>query len=279
MILVLLVGCTDENVNKDVNKNVNNSLSMLDVITKAQQTMSKQKGYTADSHSDSKVDIDKLSMNTVTDLTIISTNNPQAFHSSGTAKTNTGAGDNLEIETYYVDGVIYQKINNQWMKLPSKSLYNLLDQNKSLGDSLKQFRSLVQIYQSGSKTDEITMTKTKSGDYQFIMDIKSTKGSEVLKKQVTDMLQNVAKSISAGQSSLENLQIHSFKETIIIDGKTFQFKNMDVASKMSMNSNGMNMAIEQKYSFVFKGAFNGKIEVPADVKSSAKGLNDQLLEK
>lgn len=278
MMLSFLTACTSKN-----------EMAMLDVIKKSQEATAKQKGYTANLKSNIQMDMPNMSMHTEVsvDQDITVTNNPRALHSLGTTQVNVGSGNPLQVESYLVNGTMYQKTNGQWYKINSGFIKQLVKQSEQSGDSLKNLYDIIQLYENSqktddSKTDEVSMKPLKNGDYQFKIEIKSNKGSQVIKQKVQEIIQNALKDNPAAQNPLmqnlfKNFEINAYKFVSIIDGKTYLLKQANIENKISINVNGMSMSMLQKQDYTIKGPFTGKIEVPADVQANATEINDKQL--
>lgn len=269
-LIAILAGCSvkgDKNVSSSGGSgtDANNSLTVLDVITKSQQAMKNQNGYTADVKTHIEL---SGSANVSTDInqTITKTTKPLAFHYLEDTKS---AGIGVNVEMYYVDNVIYENINGSWVKISSGQINTVIQQSQQSQKLLQSMKDLIQVAQAGNNSG-VSMTQTSSGDYQITLDFESAKANQALKQKLMDIVNKSMKSSQLGQM-MQNIQINSYKITMVIDGKTFQYKNMSNDEKLAMQVDGQNRSISEHTDFTFKGSFNGKIEVPANIKATAKG--------
>ncbi len=266
LIALLAIGCSKENDNGGKTSGDTSSTSdTLEVISKTQQAMTKLNGYNADV----KIQMTDSASNMQSDInqSITTTRNPVAFH---VLSNTSAAGAKIDTELYYDGGIIYNKMAGKWMKMTSPSVDAIVQQSQQSENLIKTFQALIQAAQTGNKTDSITMTQTSSGDYQINIDINSTKGGQKL-------LDVLDKSLGSqmGQA-LQNVKINNYKTSILLDGKSYLYKTINTDLQMSVSVNGTNTNIKQHQELTFKGEFTGKINVPADVKSSATEMNSQF---
>lgn len=216
------------------------NITMLDVLTKAQQTMSKQRKYKMDVYGDLYGNLNGG------DLTIRSTyaNQPIEYHKPGSISYDG-------VESFFAYGILIQK-DDEWFEM----IANYFPFFNHLEDTLKQFQALIVASQAEKETDGLTMTKTKNHDFQIKIDVQPA-NSKILKKNVLEAVQtglhkNQISLSPNSQIMLENLEIASYQATLLFDGKNFALKKLNVDCTFTMTSNENYLISKQTHAYTFK---------------------------
>jgi uncharacterized protein involved in high-affinity Fe2+ transport len=197
------------------------------------------------------------------------TGQPLAMHVKGIMKI---ADQNLPTEGYYVGDEFYQQVaGTGWSKKRGVEL-RPGGKDERMSDGLAM---MAKLFKPGSTPNGVIMKK-EANTYVLEFDIQALKTNKSFESYAQKQLKqylDIAQDMHPNGAKLkkDQIQIDAFKNTIRIDAGTFRFMGEEMDLKASVpTSDGTMMKVEEHLESNLKGDFNGKIEVPADVKSKAK---------
>ncbi|MBA4493422.1 DUF6612 family protein [Paenactinomyces guangxiensis] len=240
-------------------------LSLVDVMTKSEEALSKAKGFSYKVEGTQKIGTPEASLTTDIDMKMDMTNNPQAMYAKGKVKA---MGQEVPLEMYMVDNTIYQQVNGTWMEMKGAGLNQTGVNTEEPSAAVKKVKELVQ--KLGGTPKGFTMKK-ENGSYVVAMDGTAVKDSKEMLDALVEQIKGTLQGMDQAQQlnakfDLNKIKVESYKETMYIDEKTFELKSVDHESKITMPVEGQSLMIDQKMKMSVEGAYDGKIEVPDEVK-------------
>lgn len=276
VLSMIFVGCSQpaENKTADADQPKDKELTITEVMAKADEVVKKQKG--ASYKMDGKQNMKMMGMAIDTDFSfdVKMTNEPQAMHLKGNM---TAMGEKVPMEMYFADNMMYQNMEGTWMKMnaPAEMMGQMAKEDPS--DTLKKLDGLLKKLGVEKDPKGVTMKK-ENGVYVVAIDSTTIEGSQEL---FGDMLKDMEKEMNAQAGDLKSagvnidfgkMKIDHVKQVIHIDEKTFEMKYVDQDIKMTIPMDKESFVIEQTMKATVDGTFDGKIEVPEDVKKKATSL-------
>ncbi|WP_131923899.1 DUF6612 family protein [Hazenella coriacea] len=276
VLSMIFVGCSQpaENKTADADQANNKELTLTEVMNKADEAMTKQKG--ASYKMDGKQKMGAMGMTIDTDFSfdINVTNEPQAMYMKGKMEL---MGQSMPMEMYFVDNMMYQNMEGNWVKMnaPAEMMDQMAKEKPS--DTFKKLDALLKKIGVEKEPKGVTMKK-ENGTYVVTIDSTQLEGDQNI---FDEMLKEMQGQLGASTKELKDagmnidyskMKIDKIKQAMHIDEKTFELKFVDQEIKMTVPMDQENFVIEQTMKATVNGAFDGKIEVPEDVKKKATSL-------
>jgi hypothetical protein len=178
----------------------------------------------------------------------------------------------MPMETYFVGNEMYQKMEGLgWIKTKGVQI-RPGGENESPADELKAFVSLFGSSNGNEPPKGLTMKK-EAGSYVLELDMVTLKQNKEFEKRLSAQVQEMLKGTPGLEKKdmtkvLNKIKYDRFKEKIWIDEKTFRYQKAELDVNMDMEG----LKLEEHLQMNVKGDFNGKIEVPEQVKKKARSM-------
>lgn len=116
--------------------------------------------------------------------------------------------------------------------------------------------------------------KKEENTYVLEFDLDALGTNKSYKNYILDHLKKDMNSVQEKLPNgvqLDEIQFHKFKDMYRIDANTFRFLIEEIDYEAEIPTpDGTMMEMEKRAGYNLKGSFNGKIEVPAEVKNTAE---------
>lgn len=253
-------------------------LTTREVIAKSQQMTDKVEGFTYKVEGDQKISLEaggqSQGIDQKLDMDAKVSNNPNGIHISGTV---VGGGQSNTMEVYQVGDEIYQKLDGVWVKGKGADLNEVAGgQVEDPSKALQKLEEMVAKF----KGDQDSPFEMKETDDQYIISLNVTEDQKEMKdlmmKQLAGALVPALK--QAGLSINEgDIKLNSLEQVHYINKKTFEQEKTDQTMKLEIpiQEGGESGVIktEQSTTQTMTGKFDGRIEVPQEVKDNAKEIS------
>lgn len=272
---MIFMGCSQPAENKAVeaDPSKDKEMTLTEVMTKANEAMSKQKGATYKMEGKQNMSAMGTTIKTEFSFDANVTNEPQAMYLKGNMSM---MGQSLPMEMYLLDKTMYQNMGGEWLKMDAPpEIGQMTKENPS--NSFKELDELLKKIGIDKEPKGVTMKK-ENGVYVVTVDSTQLEGSQEL---FSDVLKDLQDSLDADTEELKaagvnidysKMKIEQLKQVVHIDEKTFEVKFLDQDTKVTIPMDKESFSIEQSMKVTVNGAFDGKIEVPEDVKKKATSL-------
>lgn len=190
---------------------------------------------------------------------------PEALHSQGVSTSSKGAKENEEI--YVVDGTAHlRKGGAPWKGAPASDpeMQNKVEDPIA---AIEEFRA----YARAATGDDVTLTAV-DGTVELRVGSDKQKLTAVrdrawVKKAVREFDSTAEQLRTAGiPVNNEQLTLSGLEEVLALDAKTYRIKSHRFEFGFLIPYSGQNITFEQDVQQENQGTFNGKIELPADVR-------------
>ncbi|PTX58129.1 hypothetical protein C8P63_1182 [Melghirimyces profundicolus] len=257
-------------------------LSMTQVVQKTQKASQKAKGYTVKSGGKQEISMEvegqSQGITQEFDLKMDITQNPRAVHFSGTIQ---GGGQSGTVEGYQVGNEIYQTVDGStWVKGTGADLNQFGgNQGQDPSQALQKLQELLSQIQ-GNKKDQALQMKETRDQYVITVNVMEDQPEvkELFLKQMTGSMVPTMK--QAGVSVNESaIKLNKLKQVYHINKSTFEQEKMEQEMEVEIPVNdGTTSGVikaDQSMTLSLQGEFTGTIEVPQEVKESARNAQMQ----
>ncbi|MGA9173149.1 MAG: DUF6612 family protein [Thermoactinomyces sp.] len=201
-----------------------------------------------------------IDMNTNVDITT----KPIALHTKGTVRAN---GIQMPVEMYMADNAMYDYSPDKgWTKVAVNT--SAFDVSQDPTSGLKELEKVFE--RLGGKTlPKGVSVKKVNGAYVLQVDNAVLQSDPSFAQMLKEQLGEGFKSGGTfSGTDLSQIKIENYKQQVWIDEKTFKQTKTIMDAKVSLPD----MKLDQHLELNLKGEYKGKIEVPAEVKNSAKAM-------
>ncbi|MFF2405283.1 hypothetical protein [Streptomyces sp. NPDC058092] len=190
---------------------------------------------------------------------------PEALHSQGVSTSSKGAKENEEI--YVVDGTAYLKKGGAPWKDAPASDPEMRNKVEDPVAAIEEFRA----YARAATGDEVKLTE-EDGTVELRVGSDKQKLTAVrdrawVKKAVREFDPTAEQLRTAGIPVNDaQLTLSGLEEVLVLDATTYRVKSHRFEFGFLIPYGGQNITFEQDVQQANQGTFNGKIELPADVR-------------
>jgi hypothetical protein len=269
-VALILTGCSQQSTQPGEAKpkvEAKKEPTPVEVLLKSNEVMEKG-AFTFEGKMDQKMSAAGQNMDMGMTFDVNMTGRPFAMHMKGTAKM---MGQSMPIEMYQVGNEMYQKVGPMgWMKSIEPTDGASGEQPTEIVKKLAKF---IEALGGNALPKGIKVTK-EGNDYLVETDYTELQKNKEFEKDVLDAIKESVDPESLKKDGivvdLSKAKVSLFKEKVWIDGATFQTKKFAGEMKLTVPAGKAELKMDSTMEFVLKGEFNGKIEVPEQVKKSAK---------
>jgi hypothetical protein len=246
-------------------------LTPTQVIDKSMQTMEKG-GHTYDVKTNQTITVASgdvsQAIKTRNTSTIDVTMNPVALHLKGKTESS---GASEEIEMFLADNALYNKIPQMgWVKTTVDT--SAMDASQDPMSGIKQVEQLFEKLGGNALPAGVSLNE-EGNQYVLSIDFTALKqDGQTFESMMKDQVIRGLQSSGFDPSKLQNMKFEKLNQKIYIDKNNFKQTKTLQEMHILVTNDQDTFKLEQQMEMNLKGEYNGKIEVPADVKNSARQI-------